>query len=167
MKRLLFVAVLVVALVGFGLVQAVSAQDTTPTTPVPGSGYGMGMMAGVNGTGPMHEYMQKALAEKLGITESELEALYAQGKTFWQIAADKGFTTEQAQQMMVDARNAALDAMVKDNVITQEQADWMKNHMSGRGFGRGGGGCMGGFTGNNSGTNTPGGGMMGRRGGRW
>jgi hypothetical protein len=160
MKRLLIVAVLVIALGVFGVAQAVSAQGTNPPTPVPGTGYGMGMMAGFDGMGPMHEYMQKELAGKLGITESELEALYAKGQTFWQIAEDKGFTAEQAQQMMVDARSAALDKMVADKVITKEQADWMKSRMGGMMSG-GAGGCMG------SGANTPRGGMMGGRGGRW
>lgn len=166
MKRLLFVAVLVVALIGFGVIQSVSAQDTTPPTPVPGAGYGRGMMGGT--TGPMHDYLEKAIAEKLGLTVTELQALHDKGQTFWQIAQDKGFTAEQAQQLMSDARSAALDAMVKDGVITQERADWMKSRMGGA-MGRGAGACMGGSAGwqNNGGANTPRGGMMGRRGGRW
>ncbi len=169
MKRVLIVAVLVIALgvLGvFGVVRAVSAQGANPPTPFPGFGNGMGMMAGYNGMGPMHEYMQKELAAKLGITETELEALYAKGQTFWQIAQTKGFTTEQAQQMMIDARNAALDKMVADKVITQAQADWMKSRMGGA-MGYGAGGCMGGGWQNSTGASAQPGGMMGRRGGRW
>ena len=107
--------------------------------------------------GAMHAYMEAALAEKLGLTVKELEDLHTQGKTFWQIAEDKGFTTAEAQQMMLDARTTALDQMVKDGTLTQAQADAMKQR-SGQMMGNGGqGGCMGG-------SGTPRGGRMG---GRW
>lgn len=166
MKRLLFVAVLVIGLIGFGVVQAVSAQDTTPPAPVPGNSYGRGMMGGAAGMGLMHDYMHEALAEKLGLTVEELQALHDDGQTFWQIAESKGYTAEQAQQFITDARSAALAALVKDGTITQEQADWMNSRMGGA-MGRGAGGCMGGAGLQNGTTTTPRGGMMGRRGGRW
>src|SRR5512138_2931420 len=93
-----------------GVVTLVSAQTQTP--PVPGQGFGRGMMGqgtdGEYGYGPMHDYMETAIAEKLGITVEELEKQHADGKTFWQIAEEKGLTTEQAQQLMTDARSAAL-----------------------------------------------------------
>jgi hypothetical protein len=161
MKRLALIALLVVVLGGiavFGAVRVVSAQNTNPETPF-GPGYGMmggGMMNGT-GYGPMHKYMQAALAEKLGLTESELEKSYTDGQTFWQIAEEKGFTTEEATQMMQDARNTALEQMVKEGTLTQEQADWMKSHAGRMMGGNGQGGCQGGGT-------HRGGGMMG---GRW
>ena len=147
MKRYLLLAVLVGVLAVFGAVSVVSAQDDVPTPPQPGQGFGrMGMMGSANGYGPMHEYMEAALAEQLGLTEEELEERHANGETFWQIAEEQGYTTEEAQQMMVDARNVALDKMVADGTLTEEQAEWMKsrsNRMMG-GQGRGAGGCMGG-----------------------
>jgi hypothetical protein len=169
-KRFMIAAVLLIAVLG--IVSVVSAQ--TPVTPTPGEGAGQGwtgrgrggmmggwsMMGSAAGTGAMHDYMEPILAAKLGMTEEELEQAYADGKTFWLIAEEKDLTSEEALQMMTDARSEALDAMVKDNVITQEQADLMKTHMSGRGGGMGfGGGCMGGqFSGGAAGT---------PRGGRW
>ena len=168
MKRLLIITLLVGVIAVFGVVSIVSAQDGTP--PVPGPGYGPGMMgrggmmggsAAQNGYGPMHEYMQKALAEKLGLTVEELQAKYAEGLTFWQIAEEQGLTVEQAQQAMIDARGEALDQMVADGAITQEQADWMRNRT---GQGQIPGGCMGGR--NGSGTVGPRG-RMGGRGGSW
>ena len=168
MKKFL-VAALVVGLVAvFGVVTLVSAQNPTP--PAPGQGFGRGMMGGMMGGatgqyGPMHTYMQSALAEKLGLTVDELNAAHADGKTFWDLAEEKGLTAEEAQQAMLDARNTALDAMVKDGTITQEQADWMKSRsgaMMGGGYGRGG--CMGGQS--SDGTFAPRG-RMGGRGGNW
>ena len=163
MKRMIL-AVLLVGVIGialvFGLVRVVSAQDDVPATP-PAPGYGrwgwmgQGMMGGEYG--PMHETMEAALAGKLGLTEDELEERHDQGQTFLQIAEEKGFTVDEARQMMLDARSAALDQMVKDGTLTQEQADWMKQRSGRMMGGTGAGGCLG--------TGTPrGGGMMG---GRW
>jgi hypothetical protein len=171
MKRFWMIAIVVALVAVLGWVGFVSAQGVQPPA-VPGrGGMGMGRMMGSSGGhGPMHEYMQAALAEKLGMSETELEQLYAKGQTFWQIAKEKGFSDEQASQMMVDARSVALDKMVADGVIDKEQADQMKNHMGGMmGRGAGYGGCMGGFgtgQGSNGTSTTPRGGMMGR-GGSW
>lgn len=172
MKRFLFtMAVLIGVVALFGVVSVVNAQDPTPT---PGEGYGPGMMGrgaqgrmmaeGAYGTGAMHEYMEAAVADRLGVSVEELESLHADGLTFWQIAEEKGLSVEEASQLMLDARSEALDAMVEAGAISAEQAEWMKTRMSGGRMGGSGGGCMGGgFNGDN--TSTPRGRMMG--GGRW
>lgn len=134
MKRLVLIAAVLIGVAAvFGVVNVVNAQDPTPPPPEPGYGgmmgrwgHGRGMM-GSDGPGVMHDYMQAAVASKLGLTVDELDALYDEGKTFWQIAEDQGLELEDARQLLLDARNEALDEMVSDGVITQEQADWMKN----------------------------------------
>ncbi len=83
--------------------------------------------------GPMHEYMVGAMAEALGMTDEELDAELAAGKTMWQVAEEKGLSTEEFQQLMIDARTSALEKMVADGVLTQEQADWMQSRMQGSG----------------------------------
>jgi hypothetical protein len=150
MKRIIIIAVLVGVLglaAVFGLARVVYAQ-TTPTV-TPGQGFGRGGMMGqgmMGGeTGAMHEYMEAALAEKLGMSQKDLETLFDQGKSFWQIAEDKGLSTSQAQQMMLDARTTALDQMVKDGTLTQAQADQMKQRSGGMMGKNGRGGCMGGW----------------------
>lgn len=166
MKKFIAIAIVVGLVAVFGVVSLVNAQNPTP--PAPGQGFGRGMMGGMMGGangqyGPMHEYMQAALAEKLGISVDELNAAHADGKTFWDLAEEKGLTAEEAQQAMLDARSAALDAMVADGALTQEQADWMKSHGAGMMGGSGRGGCMGQSP---DGTGTPRG-RMGGRGGSW
>ena len=91
--------------------------------------------------GPMHAYMQAELAAKLGLTPEALQELHDDGQTFWQIAEAQGVSAEDAQQMMLDARAVALDKMVADGAITQEQADFMKTRMGGM---QGAGNCQGG-----------------------
>lgn len=146
MKRFLWIALLT-GLMILALTTVVSAQRPNPENPGPGRGGRMG-----GGQGWMHEYMFPILADKLGLTEAELTDLYNEGETFWTVAQSQGKTAEEAQQLMLDARSEALDKMVADGVITQEQADWMKDHHAGgrmgqgggRGRGHGMGGCMGG-----------------------
>jgi len=164
MKTAILIGVIVVVvLVALGVAGYALAQTVTPRTPDFPFGWGMmgrqgGMMgswrAGEGGYGPMHEYMEDAMADALGITHDELEELLDQGKTMWQIAQEKGFTQEQFSELMVKARTEALQKMVEDGVITQEQADWMTSRMQQGWGGRGGfGGCpgMGGNYGGGSG----------------
>jgi len=113
-------------------------------------GMGQGMMGGARADGqygPMHEYMEKAFAEALGIPQADLEAALDGGKTMWQVAQEKGLTLEQFQKVMLAARQNAFKQMVADGVITQTQADWMLSrmqNMGGQGGGFGGqGGCPG------------------------
>jgi hypothetical protein len=161
MKKLVLIGSLViVAVVALAVAGFAYAQEPQPTQPVPfGQGYGPGMMgrggrmgrggmmggwnqSGDGQYGPMHEYMVGAMAEALGMTDEDLDGELATGKTMWQVAEAKGLSVEEFQNLMVDARQAAVAKMVADGVLTQEQADWMLSRMQGM-WGQGGaqGGC--------------------------
>lgn len=119
-------------------------------------------------TGPIHEYMEKALAEKLGIPLATVEAQFDAGKSLFQIALDNGIAIADLPAFMLDARTKAINAALADGVITQTQADKMlrlKDHGMGRGMGFG---IMRNGTGAGScgGTGIPVGSGM-QRGGRW
>ena len=166
-KTLLIVALVVLALgaVGVGVVAAQSGQQP------------YGQRGTVDGVGPMHDYMEQAMADAVGLSLDEFEARHDAGETFYQIALAQGFSAEEIPALMQDARAKALDAAVAAGVITQDQADWMGS----RGFGRGG--MMGGygsygtgecpmFNGDEVPSGQPGTGfgpgmMGGGRGGRW
>ena len=129
-KTLLIVTTLVIALGALG-VGTVAAQEGEPP---------YGQKRGVaDGTGTLHDYMEKAMAEAVGLTVSAFEARHDAGETFYQIALAEGFTAEEIPALMQTARADALDAAAKDGVITQEQADWMGSRGQGRG------GMMGGY----------------------
>ena len=147
------VAVLAVAIVALGLAGYAYAQTPTPPTTPFGPGGRMGgqggrmggMMGGLLATGqegPMHEYMLAAMAEALDMSVEDLQAELDAGKTMWQVAEAKGLSLEEFQTLMADARSEALKQAVEAGTLTQEQADWMLNHMQGRG--RGGQGGQGG-----------------------
>jgi hypothetical protein len=119
-----FIVVLAVAALGVG---AVFAQGTQP--PNQNNGYGW-----------MHEYIEQALAAKLGLTEAQMEEQLAAGKTQYQIALDNGIKQEDMIAFMNDIHKEAFANAVKDGVITQEQADWMLQRMQNPG-GYGMGNC--------------------------
>ncbi|MCK6585791.1 MAG: hypothetical protein L6Q49_22025, partial [Anaerolineales bacterium] len=108
-------------LVGAGVVYA---QDETP----PFGGRGM-----MDGQGPLHTFMVVEFAKKLDLNVNDINTRLAAGETMYDIALSAGVTAEEFPALMAEVRAAALDAAVAANVITQEQADWMKSH----GFGQG------------------------------
>ena len=154
MKKLLVIsAIVVLAVLVLGVAGFAYAQSQNP--PRPDYPYGRGMMGGwgnrgsgpgmmgrlgQDGYGPMHEYMEDAFAEALGISHDDLEAKLDAGETMWSIAQAQGLSDDEIAKLMVDARTKALDKAVADGVLTQEQADWMSQHMqqmNGAGFGPG------------------------------
>ena len=156
MKKNLVVAVLVVAALAVLGTGVVLAQEPTPPTPG-GWGMGPGMMGRFGKSdgeyGPMHQYMEDALAKALGISVDEFEAQRDAGKTAYQIALDLGFTADKIPALLRDAHTKALEAAAADGVISQQMLDWMKTRQAG-GFGMGncngtgqrrGGGMMGGW----------------------
>lgn len=152
MKKIVIgiVIVLVVAVV-LGTAGYVYAQSGGPQNPFRGMGNGHGMMGGRGNTqdtpqgmmgnrdGVLHDEMIAAMAEKLGMTVSDLEARLTAGETMWDIAAEKDLTVEEFRTLMLEARAQAIDAAVLSGDLTQEQADWMKQ----RGAGMGGAGMRG------------------------
>jgi len=156
LKKTIFVLAAVLTLVlALGAAGYAYAQTLTPPQPyggmMSGNEYGHmngmmngqpgngGMMGGpvdghlsgmMNGTyGPMHEYMVNTLAEALGLTPEELQSRIDAGETMWDVALAQGLSEEEISILMQSAHNLAIEKAVADGVITQEQADWMNNHM--------------------------------------
>ncbi len=84
-----------------------------------------------DGDGRLHEYFLNALAEELGMSGEELEARLAGGETLLAIAREQGLDAEALRDLSLQARDKALEAAVADGVITEDQADWLRE----RGFG--------------------------------
>jgi hypothetical protein len=140
-KKLIVISMLLVALVTMGIVGFAFAQSQEPQSSV-GSGetYGPGMMGGWGGRGmrmmgwgsgsygPMHEFMQAALAKALGLTVEELEARIQAGETPYEIAQAQGLNDDQIRELFTQAHAEALQNAVEAGVITQEQAGWMAQH---------------------------------------
>jgi len=108
---------------------------------------GRGMNGGSGGfpgaDGPLHEHIQTALAEALGISVEELDDLNLRD-----YAQEQGLSADEVVELMNEVFASALNAAVENGDLTQEQADWMKERMGDFGsrmpFGRGGRGNSGG-----------------------
>ena len=138
-KTLLIVAILVLALGALGVGVAL-AQGGQP----PVNNYGRGMMGGYGGYGWMHDYVEQALADKLGMTEEQVEDALANGSTMYQIALDNGVAEADLPTFMTEVHTAAFEKAVADGIMTQEQADWMlqrMQYMAQNGYGYGSGSC--------------------------
>ncbi len=146
MKKIVIAFVLGLAALALVATGAAFAQTAQP--PVPGSGAGRGFG---DGSGPLHEYMVKAMSQALGISVDEFESRRAAGETAYQIALSEGISADRIPTLLTQARASAIDAALTDGIISQVQAGWMKS----RGAAMGNGSCDG--TGGQFGP-----GMMGR-----
>ncbi len=181
MKKVLIMAVTIVAVIALGNVVLASAQvgntpgqpnatclmsgytcpfsGTMPLGGVPGgmmSGHGMmggrvpgGMMGGPGGTytntmpmhgammggrgmlgaNGMHEQVMTAVAKKLGLTYAELNTAMQNGQTVAQLAQAKGVSVDTLKTTALEAMKTSFAELVKQGVMTQEQADLMLDHM--------------------------------------
>ncbi len=86
--------------------------------------------------GKLHDMMFASLAEKLGIPVSELEDGLSKGESLTSIASSKGFDSTKLDTLVDEAFAQTLDQAVKVEILTQEQADWMKERGGGMMFGR-------------------------------
>lgn len=150
MKKTILIIGLVILALGVFSVGVAFAQDSQP--PV-----GPGMMNGSRGW--MHDYVEEALADKLGITETDVESALASGKTMYQIALDNGIAEADVPALLTEVHTAAFDKAVADGVITREQADFMLQRMTTRGYASGNCPMQGGQSGQYGGGNGYRGGM--------
>jgi hypothetical protein len=114
-KTLLIVALIVIALAALGVGVAFAQGGQPP--------------AGQSGYGWMHDYVEQALATRLGLTEKQVEDQFAAGKSMYQIALDNGIQQEDLANFMGEVHKDAFAQAVKDGVLTQERADWMLQRM--------------------------------------
>lgn len=148
MKKLLIAVLLVLVAASALATGVVFAQESQPAAiPTPGApgfgGFGGHGMMGNRGNGPIHDYVEQALAQKLGLTEAQVEEQLDAGKTMYQIAQDNGTAAADIPALLQEVHKTALANAVAAGVITQEQADAMFQHKQGH-WGDGQGPCMNG-----------------------
>jgi len=135
-KILVVVSVVFVALVIFGAGFVFSQYQSVSASGLP-QGYGPGGMMGPGGRGgygSMHDYVEQALAAKLGLTEAQVEEQLTAGKSMYQIALDKGTAEADVPALLTEVHKTAFAKAVAEGVLTQAQADAMLQRMSADGF---------------------------------
>jgi ribosomal protein L15 len=86
-----------------------------------------GAMIGANG---MHEQVWTAIAAELDMTYAELNTAVQNGQTVAQLAEANGVSLDELKSAAKNAHQTALADLVEQGVLTQEQADWMLDHMN-------------------------------------
>ena len=127
MKKFLVIgSVLLVAVVIFGTGFFFAQSYLVRAAGLPaGNGFaGMmggrsGMMGGRSNMGQIHDYVEQALADKLGMTEAQIEAEQAKGKSLSQIAIDKGTAQADVTALLTEVHKTALAKAVTDGLLTQ------------------------------------------------
>jgi opacity protein-like surface antigen len=122
MKRFIFVAVLVMALLAVGAIAAFAAPGgpagfgrTGGMMGQGGFGHMGGMMGGQGGYDMMGggRMMGDDFEALLGIDHANIHAAHVAGKSLVDIAAEKGFAEDQLIKALLDGRKAALAQAVK------------------------------------------------------
>jgi len=136
-KILVVVSVALVALVIFGAGFAFAQSNVAQAAGLP-AGYGpgaiMGGRGGMMGGGQVHEYVEQALADKLGVTKGEIETAFSSGKSMYQIVIDKGVKEADVTALLTEVHKTAFAKAVSDGILTQAQADIMLQNMTANGF---------------------------------
>jgi len=74
-----------------------------------------------------YEAMFQKKAEILGMSAGDFKNAWAEGKSFSQIAQERGISSEELQKKMVESRKKQmqeqLQVLVNKGIITQQQAD--------------------------------------------
>ena len=92
MKKTIVIAIVLAAVVALTIAGVAFAQDEY----VQYIGRGPG-----DESGPLHEYMEKAMADAVGLSLEEFEARHEAGETFYQIALSEGFEAEEIPALMI------------------------------------------------------------------
>ena len=99
-------------------------------------GRGMGSLGRMGqADGILHDYMQSARAEALGVSVDELQSWH-EDPTFhlWSYAVEQGWTAEEFQALMQEAFQNAVQQALEDGAITPEQAEMLLSRQAN--FGR-------------------------------
>jgi hypothetical protein len=128
-KKIVFIVALVAALAVIALAGAGLAFAQGPTSPAPGYGCcgGWGMRGGWGGWHGMG--LMDALAELSGLEPTELYAEMQEGKTLLEVAQAHGISAEGLVEAALSSRAEVLQQRIEAGYLTQEQADWMLEHM--------------------------------------
>lgn len=139
-----------------GLVAAVAMAGAVAASAQgegPGPGYGEGPRGQMPPRGPrtngglLSEYsdiLHEAIADALGITETAFEQAIEGGETPFSLAREYDVDFAQLHEVMIEARAEMIEQALADEVITEEQAEWLQSRPRGpRGGARTWGRCDG------------------------
>ena len=139
MKKTMFVfAIFAIALLVLSPASSALAAEPLLSGPGDGNGHqgelgtGTGVPVDQNFAldGAMDDVMHESLATALVISPAELAARLDAGETVSQIGLSLGFDLATISEILTQARFDALAQAVANELITQEQADWLASRIN-------------------------------------
>ncbi len=155
--NLLLVAVLSITLLSFAVVSPVFASELYRGGPINGGegidiedpvgfgnrgtlGTGIPVEQSINLDGVLEDLIHASLADAIDVEIDDMVVRMDAGESFSDIALTLGFDYAEISDMIAAARAEALAQAVVDELISQEQVDWMAsrgNRMPAENFGDG------------------------------
>jgi hypothetical protein len=134
MKKVVFTMIIVATIaLAFGTVGVAYAKSPNQGSGVAngwmggnGSRSGMGVGYTINGDEILHDSLLAGYSEALDISVIDIETRLDSGETMAQIALSAGLTFEEFNALKLEVRSQAIDQAFNDGLLTQTQADWMK-----------------------------------------
>lgn len=74
-----------------------------------------------------YEVISDMLKEKFGLTDKQITDSLNQGKSYYDIAKEKGMTLDQFKEAALTEKEEVIDKAVKDGTLTKETADDIKS----------------------------------------
>lgn len=73
-----------------------------------------------------YEIMEDVLSKRLQMSKEDIQKLKAEGKSYYEIAKEKGVTDEELRTLIKNERISIVDEAVKEGKITKEEGDKIK-----------------------------------------
>jgi hypothetical protein len=103
-------------------VLALASISSVSANTMDGASFGAGFGRGNDeeNDGLLADYMEAVIAESLGLSVEELNALEAEGKTHYMIALELGLSAEEFQTIMENAQDEAVALAAADGIVVQQ-----------------------------------------------
>mgnify|MGYP000877805071 CR=1 FL=1 len=105
-----------------GASATVYAETTTNST---NQGLGLGRITSMRG----YDYVSSLLKNKLGMTDKEITDSLNSGNTMYDLARDKGMTSDEFRTALIEEKSKSIDEAVSKGTLTKEQGDSLKQNI--------------------------------------
>jgi len=129
LKSILGVGTVIVLLLSFTFVFAKGPQAIVNQKALNNASSAQQQNEGCGFSSGMHTNLQEYAAKALGITVDELAQKIQNGQTINEILKEKQLTIDEFKKRLYELRIAEIDKLLKDGIITKEQADLVKQHI--------------------------------------
>lgn len=77
----------------------------------------------------VQDRLVEIIAERLNLTVHDVYSLLVEGHKLWQIAYNRGFSLQEAENIIIDARREALKQAVQQGEMELHQVSPVESHM--------------------------------------